>query len=139
MQSRKYVFGKYYVALSYIRWVFDTVCYDRKENVKLAEGNFGNAGEGGRKLLRCGIEGGAAAAQAGGGKAQPLRDCLVRRIGRLGACKRQAARGLAAVRLETPARPASVPEADSIPAVYMQLPKQKAPPACCVENDNLAR
>jgi len=37
MQSRKYAFGKYYVALSYIRWVFDTVCYDRQENVKLAK------------------------------------------------------------------------------------------------------
>ncbi len=59
MQRRKYAFGKYCVALSYIRWVFDTVCYERKENVKFAEGNFGDVGEGGRNCCgaACGRNG----------------------------------------------------------------------------------
>jgi hypothetical protein len=39
----------------------------------------------------------------------------------------KAAHGLAAVRLEFPARPSSVPDEDSVPYVFKQVFKNKAP------------
>jgi hypothetical protein len=46
------------------------------------------------------------------------------------ACQRKVARGLVAARLETPARPSSVPDEDSIPRSAREVFKTKAPPAC---------
>jgi hypothetical protein len=46
------------------------------------------------------------------------------------ACQRKVARGLVAARLETPARPSSVPDEDSIPRSAREVFKIKAPPAC---------
>jgi hypothetical protein len=40
VQSRKYPFRELFVALSYIRWVFDTVCYEGREILDQDETKF---------------------------------------------------------------------------------------------------
>lgn len=66
---------------------------------------------------------------SGGGNPRSLRDRLKWRIGRLGACMRQAAHALVALRLETRARPSSVPDEDSMQRLAAVF-KNKAPLAC---------